>query len=709
MFRSYFYTVVLLPLLLLLLLTMHKPLYAQQATPKATPAKQALKWTPPAEPSIILEAGATITNDVVTYNIYPVNTTNHAVWDLHVTIPLPTGATFLAAGAPSPFVSSFDGQTVSFVAGELTEQGDAPLLRFQMAVKEVNTAAITTTVAASWRYVQTNLGASMFVEQTTKSGELTIKPHTAQQVAADATGDVPFKNYDLANVVLEQDQSSLKITLNTAGAIGPVGTGRNEYNVYIDTDCTENTGRQKGGSGSDYRVRYQHDKGLASLNIWDKTVTITSTTALTDTNAGNSTDPSTDSSKAGGWRVSGSLSAIGPPTGHSITIWVPRALLPIGDRFCWSADTQNRSNDFSPKPPPDQLPETSNKLLISQYSASKADGVDITAPITETLGYTNNGNTRLVRTITPTLALTQPSFTTVKGKIALSWANDQAGYDVHVLNVPDGEEVTKITNASRPGFKVDGQHLLINRNDGVYEYALVGSGEVRVSDALSATYPAYNAQGEAAVYENLALTATESAGAAPLFKLCDLAAGQDNAKAQCRTLPDNQVLAATKLPGELRGAHPLWTADDTVVYQGCAEWLKPAACGLYLLHAKPTGSDSLSLRQLTYAESDLPTDTHGNVIAFASQGTGDWEVYAMRLDGAWVKNLSQNSTAQDVLPTLSPDGNWLAFVSNRSGKWAVWVAPLLDGEPRKLFDLPTDKPWGDKDQNWQQQRLSWSK
>jgi len=277
-----------------------------------------------------------------------------------------------------------------------------------------------------------------------------------------------------------------------------------------------------------------------------------------------------------------------------------------------------------------------------------------------------------------------------------------------VLNVPDGEEVTKIANASRPGFKADGQRLLINRNDGVYEYALVGSGEVRVSDALSATYPAYNAQSEAVVYENLALTATESAGAAPLFKLCDVAAGQADAKAQCRTLPDSQVLAATKLPGELRGTHPLWTADDTVVYQGCADWLKPAACGLYLLHAKPTGSDSLFLRQLTYAENDLPTDTYGNVIAFASQGTGDWEVYAMRLDGAWVKNLSQNSTAQDVLPTLSPDGNWLAFVSNRSGKWAVWVAPLLDGEPRKLFDLPTDKPWGDKDQNWQQQRLSWS-
>ncbi|MFN8494890.1 MAG: hypothetical protein U0350_45220 [Caldilineaceae bacterium] len=708
MFRSHFYAVVLLPLLLLLLLTVQKPLYAQQATPKATPTKQALKWTPPAEPSIILEAGATITDDVVTYSIYPVNTANHAVWDLHVTVPIPTGATFLAAGAPSPFVSSFDGRTVSFAASELTDQGEAPLLRFQMSVKQVATAAITTTVSASWHYVQTNLGTSMFVEQTAKSGELTIQPHAAQQVVADTTGDVPFANYDLQNVTLEQDQSSLKITLNTAGAIGPVGAGRNEYNVYIDTDCTGNTGRQKGGSGADYRVRYQHDKGLASLNIWDKTATITGTTSATDTNAASGTDTSTDSSKAGGWRVTGSLSAIGPPTDHSITVWVPRALLPIGDQFCWSADTQNRSNDFTPKPPPDQLPETSNKLLITQYNASKPETIDITTPITETVGYTNNGSTRLVRTITPTLALTPPSFTTVKGKIALSWVNEQAGDDVHVLNLPDGEEVTKISNASRPGFKSDGQHLLINRNDGVYEYALAGSREVRVSDALSATYPAYNAQGEAAVYENLALPTTMSASAAPLFKLCDLAASQGDAKAQCRTLPDSQMLAATKLPGELRGTHPLWTANDTVVYQGCAEWLKPAACGLYLLRAKQTGSESLFLRQLTYVESDVPTATRGNVIAFTSQGTGDWEVYVMRLDGAWVKNLSQNSTAQDVLPTLSPDGNWLAFVSNRSGKWAVWVAPLLTGEPRKLFDLPIDKPWGDKDQNWQQQRLSWS-
>ena len=195
---------------------------------------------------------------------------------------------------------------------------------------------------------------------------------------------------------------------------------------------------------------------------------------------------------------------------------------------------------------------------------------------------------------------------------------------------------------------------------------------------------------------------------APLFQLCNLLPVQTGAQTPCRMLPDPSALASATLPGELYGGHPLWAANDTIVYQGCAVWLQPNGCGIYLLRAvKTAGNDGIFLRQLTHFANDLPTDTRGNVIAFTSKATGDWEVYVMRLDGVWVKNLSQSPNATDILPAISPDGNWVAFVSNRSGKWAIWVTPILDGEPRKLFDLPSDQPWGDNNQSWPEQHLTW--
>ncbi len=699
------YRALMLPVLVLTLFWVYEQAYAQQ-TP--LPVKQPLQWKAPSASQVTLEAGATITDDIVTYTIYPVNRSNLPVLDLRIVVPLPTGANFLVAGAPASFVAGFNGRAVSFFTSELSDRGAAPLLRFQISVKDVTTPSLTTQISVTWQYVQTNLGQSIFAQGETKGAPLVIEPHVAQQVVVDMTGDVPFTNYDLTGVVMQQDQGNLKITLDTAGPVGPVGTGHNEYNVYIDSDCTANTGRQRGAFGFDYRVRYQHDKGVASLNIWDTKTGITDTATITDTNAITTSDPSTNSGKIGTWHIIGSLSAISPPTGQSVTVWVPRALLADNKPFCWSADAQNRSTDFEPRPPADNLPESNDKQLITQYNAEKmVNKIVISDPITETIGYTNNNATRLVHTITPTLALV-PDFAAVKGKVALSLANEQGSYDVHVFSLPDGQEVTKITDATRPLFKPQGKYLLINRKDGVYEHELLGGAEVRVNHALSTTHPFYDANGTAIVYENGLLTNTNAQSFAPIFQLCDWSPLQQADKTLCHMLPIGSTAALTGLPTEFRGAHPVWAANDTIVYQGCAAWIEPDACGIYALSApKQPGNDEVFLRQLTHSANDLPTDTRGNVITFASQSTGDWEIYAMRLDGAWVKQLSPSKSSQDILPALSPDSNWVAFLSNRSGKWAVWVTSVLDDEARKLFDLPMNNPWGNNDQDWQEQRLTW--
>ncbi len=44
-----------------------------------------------------------------------------------------------------------------------------------------------------------------------------------------------------------------------------------------------------------------------------------------------------------------------------------------------------------------------------------------------------------------------------------------------------------------------------------------------------------------------------------------------------------------------------------------------------------------------------------------------------------------DSPAQDGLPTVSPDGRWVAFASDRGGFWRIWVVPLAGGEAQPLM------------------------
>ena len=84
-------------------------------------------------------------------------------------------------------------------------------------------------------------------------------------------------------------------------------------------------------------------------------------------------------------------------------------------------------------------------------------------------------------------------------------------------------------------------------------------------------------------------------------------------------------------------------------------------------------------------------------------------MYALNLDGTWLANVSRDTPAQDGLSAISPDGSWVAFVSNRDGGWAVWASSLNGGDAHKLFDLPSGGGWAQDEWEWGRQRLSWGR
>lgn len=73
-----------------------------------------------------------------------------------------------------------------------------------------------------------------------------------------------------------------------------------------------------------------------------------------------------------------------------------------------------------------------------------------------------------------------------------------------------------------------------------------------------------------------------------------------------------------------------------------------------------------------------PTYSNGRV-AFSYLG----DIWMAREDGSGVTRLTDHK-AREVMPRFSPDGNWIAFSSDREGNYDVFVVPVTGGKPRQL-------------------------
>lgn len=137
--------------------------------------------------------------------------------------------------------------------------------------------------------------------------------------------------------------------------------------------------------------------------------------------------------------------------------------------------------------------------------------------------------------------------------------------------------------------------------------------------------------------------------------------------------------------GDIFGRVPTWSADGRIIYWECPV----DKCGLYAIHNNGT-----NLTQLTTQENDTnpAVSPDGSQIAYMSDSSGNWEIYVVSAyappaqTGQEPVRLTRHA-ARDGLPTWSPDGRWLAFVSERGGAWAVWAIRPDGSNLQKLFDL----------------------
>ena len=73
----------------------------------------------------------------------------------------------------------------------------------------------------------------------------------------------------------------------------------------------------------------------------------------------------------------------------------------------------------------------------------------------------------------------------------------------------------------------------------------------------------------------------------------------------------------------------------------------------------------------------------GQHIAYASDRDGNWEIYVMKANGSEQTRLTDNA-ADDVDPAWSPDGTRIAFVSTRDGNSEIYVMNADGSAQRRL-------------------------
>ena len=143
--------------------------------------------------------------------------------------------------------------------------------------------------------------------------------------------------------------------------------------------------------------------------------------------------------------------------------------------------------------------------------------------------------------------------------------------------------------------------------------------------------------------------------------------------------------------GRGQDLYPAWSPDGrTIAFSSDRAGGEPE---IYVV-----GSDGKGLRRLTktarYVQDVQPRfSPSGRYIVFASNRVAYWnfEIYRMRAaDGGGLTRLTRwgsgkdGAPGDDVMPSYSPDGKRIAFVSDRQGGYGVWTMKADGTQLRKV-------------------------
>jgi hypothetical protein len=304
----------------------------------------------------------------------------------------------------------------------------------------------------------------------------------------------------------------------------------------------------------------------------------------------------------------------------------------------------------------------------------------------------------------PPTAMPAPEPSPISGKLAIPIDDGDGHYDVVVYGLPDGQVLGRIPRSRQPHFRPDGGVLTVNgeggSNENIWEYDLNGNPIRAISASPGDHHPFYNPDANSIVYDNPQLVIAKLSGTEwHVFVQYGLVAPDAS------TVATDFVLLGDIFDGSTP-MFPVWAADYSILFRACNYWRDGGTCGIWKADSGMTLAGRSEARAPAFLVGDnaVPTDTKAANLVYMSRAAGDWDVYVTSIDGGASVNIT-NHPADDGLGALSPDGMWVAFVSDRAGRWGVWVAPVVGGAAERL---PIDIPgWNSSYGGWTVERISW--
>ena len=128
-----------------------------------------------------------------------------------------------------------------------------------------------------------------------------------------------------------------------------------------------------------------------------------------------------------------------------------------------------------------------------------------------------------------------------------------------------------------------------------------------------------------------------------------------------------------------------WTPDGRIVYASRTgeNW------DLWI--ANNNGSESKQLTADAFIDHQPTVSADGRYIVFQSNRSGARNIWRIDADGNNPKQLTTGNSV-DANPVVSPDGKFVVFMSLRSGTWTTWKVAIDGGAPVQLTDRSSEFP-----------------
>lgn len=263
-----------------------------------------------------------------------------------------------------------------------------------------------------------------------------------------------------------------------------------------------------------------------------------------------------------------------------------------------------------------------------------------------------------------------PTLTGLYGKLAVPvFDAERQTYDIWTVNA-DGTGLRQVvTEASAPALSRDGSLLAYRRwrvdDRGIVVARADGSAPWRVTANLEDTLPSFSPDHTKVAFSSY----RESDRKSRLYY----------------AWTDEQNRRAWEWgPGGIYGEDPNWLVDGRIFFR------------IYRLGAtleelwsvsSLTGLDQQLLFTTASLHAPDATDDGRTVVYMGADKLGNWDIYQLEVASGAVNRLTDH-TATDGLPVWSPNDDYIAFVSDRGGRWGLWAMNADGSNERLIVNLP---------------------